>query len=99
MYLYNATLIAESDIGETVRTYLTERLVYEAEGGGTDLFFLEMLDSPHDGVTYCIQLRAETRDAITLFQETHLAAIRTQLETAYAGKILFFDSIMKYLNS
>jgi len=98
MYLYNATLIAERDIGESVRMYLTEQLNDGKEGIGTGLFFLEMLDSPHDGVTYCIQLRAENRHEITSFQETYLASIRSQLETAYAGKVLFFDSIMKYLN-
>ncbi len=98
MYLYNVTIIAESDIGEAVRSYLTGELVYGAEGVDTSLFFLEMLDSPHDGVTYCIQLHAENRDKITLFQETHFAAIRAQLETVYAGKVLFFDSVMKYLN-
>lgn len=98
MYLYNATIIAESEISEAVRTYLNGQLAYEVGNSVVQLSFLEMLNSPHDGVTYCVQLRTESRDEITSFQEIHLAKIRAQLETTYAGKVLFFDSIMKYIN-
>ena len=97
MFLFNATLIAENDISEAVHTYLTTQLTAIAD----DRFapsLLEMLDSPHDGVTYCIQLRAGDRGEILSFQQTHLAAIRQHLETVYTGKILFFESMMKYLN-
>src|SRR5690606_29996630 len=98
MYLYNATIIAESDIGEAVRMYVAEQLADRSEWGSAGPSFLKMLDSPHDGVTYCVQLRTKNRDDITSFQETHLAGIRAQLEAVYPGKVLFFDSIMKYLN-
>ncbi|GGC41474.1 hypothetical protein GCM10011386_36980 [Parapedobacter defluvii] len=96
MYLYNISIMAESDVGEAVRMYLNKELAYDENG--TSLSLLEMLDSPHEGVTYCIQLCTENREEIASFQTRRFAAIRAQLETAYAGKVLFFDSIMKYLN-
>lgn len=98
MYLYNVTIITESDIGETVREYLDNQLIHKSGNSDAELSFLEMLDSPHDGVTYCVQLRTGNRDEIMSFQTHRFAGIRAQLETAYAGKVLFFDSIMKYLN-
>jgi|SRR5690606_33724512 len=98
MYLYNATIIAENEIGEAIRTYLSGQLADGVGNSEVQLSFLKMLDSPHEGVTYCIQLRADNRDAIAAFQETRLTEIRAQIETTYVGKVLFFDSIMKYIN-
>lgn len=99
MYLYNVTLIAENDIGEAVYRYLTMQLTDGTHGTDNRPRLLEMLDSPHDGRTYCIQLLADNRDDITTFQQTRLASIRTHLEAVHAGKVLVFDSVMKYLNS
>ena len=98
MYLYNVTLIAENDIGEAVYRYLMTQLADGAHGTDNRPALLEMLDSPHDGRTYCIQLRTDSRADITTFQQTRLTTIRTHLDAVHAGKVLVFDSVMKYLN-
>jgi|GEM_PF-126454 len=92
MYLYNVTIIAENEIGKDVHNYLRGELLSEG------LSFLEMLDSPHEGITYCVQMRTESRDEIATFQSGPFSVARTYLETMFPGKVLFFDSIMKYLH-
>lgn len=97
MYLYNVTVIVEHDVQEVLMQRIRARLNNRQGGEGT-LSILEMLDSPHEGTTYCIQLRSPTMKAITAFQRDDLAAIQSLADNGYPGKALFFDSVMKYLN-
>ncbi|MGV3762713.1 DUF4286 family protein [Parapedobacter sp.] len=97
MYLYNVTIIVENDIRDAVKTHLRAELFNEQEPDG-GLSLLELLDSPHDGATYCVQLRSKDRAAIATFQAAGLATLQARLNEQYPGKIVFFDSFMKYLN-
>lgn len=97
MYLYNVTVIAENDIREAVKQYLNAQF-FGRPDDMLSLSFLEVLDSPHEGTTYCIQLRTENSDDILSFQQQHWSAVQELLSQRHPGKILFFDSKMKYLN-
>ena len=97
MYLYNITIIAEDDIGEAVMQHLHAEL----SGFGntkSSLSLLELLDSPHEGTTLCVQLRCREKGDIVTFQTDRLAKIQTDLSGKYPGKVVFFDSTMRYLN-
>lgn len=97
MYLYNVTIIVENDISEAVKTRLhAEPFNEQGLDGGFSI--LKLLDSPHDGATYCVQLRCKDKATIATFQAHGLAALQTGLNELYPGKVVFFDSIMKYLN-
>ncbi len=95
MFLYNVTIIVENDIHDDVRKYIEARLFAQQHMAPVDL--LEMVNAPHEGTTYCIQLRSADTAEIELFQRQHVAAIQQFANSAYAGKVLFFDSTMKYL--
>ena len=97
MYLYNVTIIAENELGDTVKQCIDAQL-FDQPDGSPAVSLLEMLDSPHEGTTYCIQLRVENSDDIPLFQQRHIRILRELLAERYPGRVLFFDSIMKYLN-
>ncbi len=97
MFLYNVTIIVENDVHEAVKRRIEAQL-FGPDGIGASVSLLEMLDSPHDGATYCVQLRAGHEAEITAFRNEHLAAIRTWLNRDYAGKAVSFESVMKYLN-
>src|SRR5690606_31125126 len=97
MYLYNVTIIVENDIREAVKTHLqAERFGAQAPDGAFSL--LELLDSPHDGTTYCVQLRCNDRATIATFQTQGLATLQIRLNEQHPGKVVFFDSTMQYLN-
>ncbi|SFC21701.1 protein of unknown function [Parapedobacter composti] len=96
MYLYNVTVIAENGVEAAVKQHIQMQLATQ-RNDETPARLLEMLDSPHEGTTYCIQLVTQDRPEITAFQKHHLTAIQALTDT-YPGKVLFFDSIMKYLN-
>ncbi|SKB34371.1 protein of unknown function [Parapedobacter luteus] len=98
MYLYNVTIITEDDIREIVRQHIEEHLKHYREATAS-VALLELLDSPHEGTTYCLQLRAAHNEEIALFQQQYLAPIQAFANQQHTGKVLFFDSVMKYLSS
>lgn len=97
MYLYNITIIVENDIRDAVKTRLHAELSDNRDSDGTTSL-LELLDSPHDGTTYCLQFRCKDKEYISSYQANGLAALQTALNAQYPGKVVFFDSMMKYLN-
>ncbi|HWK59017.1 MAG TPA: DUF4286 family protein [Parapedobacter sp.] len=98
MYLYNVTIIVENDIRDAVKQHLDAALFRNLEPSAP-FSLLELLDSPHEGATYCVQLRCNDRADIIAFQTGDLASLQTGLNGQYPGKVVFFDSIMKYLNN
>ncbi len=96
MYLYNVTLIVDNDVGDAVKQHLHTEL-FGGQAPPDAYALLELLDSPHEGITYCVQLRCEDRADIVAFQTQGLTALQTGLAQRYPGKVIFFDSIMKYL--
>lgn len=97
MFLYNVTIIIEKDIHEDVRRHIEQQL-FDKKDVQNGITLLEMLDSPHEGITYCIQLRSDNKDDIARFQSQHISVIQQLANSEYPGKILFFDSTMKFLN-
>lgn len=97
MYLYNVTIIAENDIRDAVKQCINAQF-FDYPDTTSSLSLLEVLDSPHEGTTYCIQLRTENSDDILAFQTQHWNVVQELLSQQHPGKVLFFDSMMKYLN-
>lgn len=97
MYLYNVTIIAENDIRDAVKQLLDVQLSKQRVSNPS-LSLLELLDSPHEGATYCVQLRCQHRSEIEAFQTNHLTTLQAGLGERYQGKVVFFDSTMKYVN-
>lgn len=56
-----------------------------------------MLESPHEGSTYCIQVVATDDTEILKFQEDVLVELQAYLTTSHAEKAFIFDSKMQYL--
>ena len=96
MYLYNITVVMDDEIHEAARERIMTPLANHRSGGGA-VSFLQLLDSPHQGTTYCIQLRTESESDIAIFQQQCLQTIQTLAEGEFSGKLVLFDSTMKYL--
>jgi len=59
--------------------------------------FLKLLDSPHEGHTYCVQLVFENPSEIPTFQQEKLVILQSHIATNYLEKAFLFDSTMKYI--
>src|SRR5690606_3371855 len=94
MFLYNITVIVDHDVHEALQKRITQQL-HTSEGVTVQL--LELVGSPHEGVTYCIHLHAENEEEIVQFKQEHLLNIQQIAYNDYPGKVIFFDSTLKYL--
>lgn len=98
MFLYNITIMTESDsaaeVGNRIRDFKAQ---FAPESGGNSVKFLKLLDSPHEGVTCCLQLEVDTLSEILPFQQIHLEGLQALLEQKHPGKVFYFESTMEYL--
>src|SRR5690606_25406526 len=94
MILYNISIIIEDSSHDQVVNWLKSYL----RTSSYETTFLKMLDSPHEGTTYCVQLLATDDTAILKFQEDVVAELQTYLATHHTEKAFIFDSKMQYLS-
>ncbi len=94
MILYNVSIIIEDSNHDQLLDWLKGSLrenSYQAK-------FLKMIDSPHEGTTYCIQVVADTEEVINNFQQDILADLQAYIATSHQEKAFIFDSKMQYMS-
>jgi hypothetical protein len=94
MYLYNISIISEESVHQEIVSWIKENLLSKTNFNPR---FLEMLNSPHEGVTYCIQIQVSSEEDIAQFQQDHLSHLQHEISSNYKDKAFIFDSTMKYL--
>lgn len=94
MYLYNVSIIIEPTAHKPVVSWIESLLTHQQN---KNLRFLQMLDSPHEGYTYCLQLIVEEETEIEMFKSSVIPALQQYIAEEHANKAFIFDSTMKYL--
>lgn len=56
-----------------------------------------MINTPHEGHTYCVQMIVENEDQILDFQKEHMSSLQQHIADYHNEKAFIFDSIMQYL--
>lgn len=99
MLLYNVTLIVEEIsaaecinwIQETYIPSITKSKLFVSER------LLKVIDSPNEGVTYCMQFVAENKEDYQKYIEEVAPQLEAQLNTKFANKFLSFSTLMEFL--
>lgn len=94
MYLYNISIIVEETQHDSLLGWLKTEWLPTLNN---ETKFLKMLNTPHEGHTYCIQMITDTDEEITLFQQTKLSDLQQYLLTNHNEKAFIFDSVMQYI--
>ncbi|GAA4148131.1 hypothetical protein GCM10022216_34730 [Sphingobacterium kyonggiense] len=95
MFLYNVSIIMEDTAHDSLLSWIKGHIQrHEAH----DIKLLKMLDTPHEGQTYCLQVLVSNQDEIVKFQQEVLQEIQTLLGAEYAEKAFIFDSTMQYID-
>lgn len=95
MYLYNISVIIEDSVHEPVLSWLKQQLFTNAN---QDLKLLKMLNSPHEGQTYCIQVVVEDEAAIETIRTAVVMPLQEHIAQHFQEKAFLFDSIMQYIS-
>jgi len=99
MILYNITAIVDNDIDTEFKEWIHRLFL---PGLAEDELFksqalLKVLDSPNEGVTYCLQMIASGDKEISLFQQNQLPQLHKKSQGIWANKIYLFESKMQYI--
>lgn len=94
MYLYNISVIVDNDRHEQLIDWIKNNWLNELP---EDTKFLKLLDSPHEGQTYCVQLIFHNPSDIPAFQQSKVILLQNHITENHHEKAFIFDSTMKYL--
>jgi len=94
MFLYNISIIIEDRSHDAVYAWLLDELRSDPSRAK----FLKMLDSPHGGTTYCVQLVAEDERDLAGFQKGFLQRLQDYIAREHTDRAFVFDSKMAYVD-
>ncbi|KGE15638.1 DUF4286 family protein [Sphingobacterium deserti] len=94
MILYNISIIIEDSSHDDLFLWMKSHL----KTLSIETSLLKMLDSPHEGTTYCIQIRASDHSTLEEYQAAILPALSEYIASTHHEKAFLFDSKMEYLS-
>lgn len=60
---------------------------------------LKVLDSPNEGVTYCIQYVADSLNKYNEYKEKHSTALQADFPLEFADKFVAFRTLMEFADA
>ncbi len=97
MIVYNDTIIIEESIHDEWLNYI--KTVHIPAIMSTGLFasykILTVIDSPNEGVTYCIQYNADTIEHFQQFYMNHLHKFQATHQEKFPEKFVMFNTLME----
>ena len=99
MLLYNVTVIIEEAAVDEWLQWMKETHIPEVMA--TDKFvsnrMLKVLDSPNEGVTYCIQYVAENLTAYNEYQQNFAPKLQADLQSKFENRLVAFRTLMEFV--
>ena len=101
MILYNVTIIIEDSIHEEWLTWMQN--IHIAQVMETGCFasnrMLKVLDSPNEGITYCIQYIADSMEKYNEYKENYSSALQADFPAEFANKFVSFRTLMEFIDA
>ena len=99
MLLYNVTLIIEDSAANEWLQWMQQTHIPEvmATGKFVSNRLLKVLDSPNEGVTYCVQYIAENEADYTSYQADFAPALQAKLQSKFENRVLAFRTLMEFV--
>jgi hypothetical protein len=101
MILYNVTIILENEIQiEWLNWMQREQIPALMETG---LFvsyrMLKVVDSPNEGVTYCVQFISDSIQKLNEFKEKHEGLLNANTPIEFNNKVVIFPTVMEFIDN
>jgi len=100
MFLYNVTLILDDAAAEEWLQWMQE--IHIPEVLATGMFvsnrLLKVVDSPNEGVTYCVQYIAETLENYNEYQKTYAPVLQEKLNEKFKNRFVAYRTLMEYVD-
>lgn len=97
MIVYNETVIVDEAIHKQWLSWMQQEYIPQvmATGHFNRFTILNVLDSPNDGVTYCIQYFADSRESYNAFAQHHLQQLQALHFQKFENQFVMFNTLMK----
>jgi len=59
---------------------------------------LKVLDSPNEGITYCIQYIADSIEKYNEYKQNHSSALQADYPEEFGNKFVSFRTLMEYID-
>lgn len=101
MILYNVTIIVEEEIQAEWLNWMQNVHIDQVMETGcfASNRILKVLDSPNEGVTYCIQYIADSLAQYNEYQQKYSAALQADFPAEFTNKFVSFRTIMEFINT
>jgi hypothetical protein len=100
MIIYNETFVVEEAAEQQWLQYMEQEHIpaVMATGYFSSHHILTVIDSPNEGVTYCIQYFTDDVEKYYAFNDQHLQALHIKHNEQFENRFVLFNSLMKTLN-
>ncbi|MDB5001440.1 MAG: hypothetical protein JWR76_2517 [Mucilaginibacter sp.] len=97
MIVYNDTVILDDSIEqewlEWMKTVHIPAIM--ATGCFSSYRILNIIDSPNEGVTYCVQYNADNQESFNNYFNQHLFRFQNLHQERFAERFVMFNTLMK----
>lgn len=99
MILYNITVIMEEDIEQEWLLWMRDTHIPAVMDAGkfASQRLLKVLESPNEGVTYCVQFVADSKQIYDEYRFTFEEQFLSTLQCQYVNKLVSFTTIMEFI--
>ena len=100
MILYNVTVILDEEIHQDWLTWMKDYHIADVMATSCFISYrmLKVIDSPNEGVTYCIQYISEDRQKYDEYQSNHATALRASFPSRFNEKFVIYRSLMEFVD-
>ena len=101
MLLYNITIILDEEIQQSYLKWLKfdySNLIMSS-GFFVSNRILKVLDSPNEGVTYCMQLIAESAEKYNEYLQKQSIHLQNNVPSEYLDKFVLFNTLMEFIEA
>ncbi len=97
MIIFNDTFIIEEEVEQRWLDYMKTNHIpaVMATGHFVSHQILNVIDSPNEGVTYCVQYSAENLENFNKFYSTHFHGLMDNHNKAFEERFVLFNTLMK----
>jgi hypothetical protein len=97
MIIFNDTIIIEEATNDKWLAWMKDFYIPEvmATGHFKSYEILNIIDSPNEGITYCVQYRAETLGDFNQFYSKHLHRLQELHNQEFENQFVIFNTLMQ----
>ena len=101
MILYNVTVILEEEIHKDWLNWMQTSHIPDVMATNSFISnrLLKVLDSPNEGVTYCIQYIAESMNNYQEYQQKFAVKLQADVPKQFISKLVSFRTVMQFVDS